>query len=39
MAGFVAGANRGQSTLLSECLDVWVDESNPIRVIDDFVVG
>jgi len=37
MAGFVAGTDRGQSTLLPECLDDWVDESNPIRVIDAFV--
>ena len=37
MAGFVAGADRGQATLLPECLDDWVDESNPIRVIDAFV--
>jgi transposase len=36
MAGFVAGTDRGQSTLLPECLDDWVDESNPIRVIDAF---
>ena len=25
-----------QSTLLPECLDDWVDESNPVRVIDAF---
>src|SRR5262249_34992312 len=37
MAGFVAGTDRGQSTLLPECLDDWVDESNPIRVIDAFI--
>ena len=37
MAGFVAGTDRGQSTLLPECLDDWDDESNPIRVIDAFV--
>ena len=37
MAGFVAGVDRGQATLLPECLDGWVDESNPIRVIDAFV--
>ena len=37
MAGFVAGTDRGQSMLLPECLDDWVDESNPIRVIDAFV--
>ena len=37
MAGFVAGADRGQATLLPECLDDWVDDSNPVRVIDAFV--
>ena len=37
MAGFVAGLDRGQSTLLPECLDEWIDESNPVRVIDAFV--
>jgi transposase len=37
MAAFVTGTDRGQSTLLPECLDDWVDESNPIRVIDAFV--
>jgi transposase len=37
MAGFVEGADRAQSTLLPECLDDWVDESNPVRFIDAFV--
>ena len=37
MKRFVAGADRGQSTLLPECLDDWVDESNPVHVIDAFV--
>jgi transposase len=37
MAGFVAGTDRGQATLLPECLDDWVDDSNPVRVIDAFV--
>lgn len=30
-------ADRGQSTLLPECLDDFIDESNPVRVIDVFV--
>jgi hypothetical protein len=34
MAGFVAGTDRGQATLLPECLDDWVDDSNPVRVSD-----
>lgn len=37
MKRFVEGANRGQSTLLPECLDDWIDEENPVRVIDAFV--
>src|SRR5258705_2234537 len=39
MAGFVEGTARGQPSLLPECLDDWVDESNPVRVIDAFVEG
>ena len=37
MKRFVEGAVRGQSTLLPECLDGWIDEENPVRVIDAFV--
>ena len=37
MKRFVVGADRGQSTLLPECLDDFIDESNPVRVIDAFV--
>ena len=37
MAGFVAGAARGQAALLPECLDDWVDESNSVRAVDVFV--
>ena len=37
MAAFVEGAARGQATLLPECLDDWVDESNPVRAVDVFV--
>jgi hypothetical protein len=37
MAGFVVGMDRGQATPLPECLEDWVDESNPTRVIDAFV--
>ena len=37
MKRFVAGADRSQSTLLPECLDDFIDESNPVRVIDAFV--
>jgi hypothetical protein len=31
MKRFVAGADRGQSTLLPECIEDWVDESNLVR--------
>jgi transposase len=37
MKRFVEGVDRGQITLLPECLDDWVDENNPARVIDVFV--
>ncbi len=37
MAGFIQGADRQQTTLLAECLDDWVDESNPVRAVDVFV--
>lgn len=39
MVGFIEGADRAQSTLLPECLDDWIDESNPVRFIDAFVDG
>ena len=37
MKRFVAGADRGQSTLLPDCLDDFIDVSNPVRAIDAFV--
>src|SRR3954466_1936473 len=37
MQGFVQGADRQQTTLLPECLDDWVDESNSVRAVDVFV--
>jgi len=37
MPGFVAGLDRRQATLLPECLEDWVDESNPVRAVDVFV--
>jgi len=37
MAAFVQGAARGQTALLPECLEDWVDESNPVRAVDVFV--
>jgi transposase len=37
MKRFVEGVDRGQSTLLPECLDDWISEDNPVRAIDVFV--
>jgi len=37
MKRFVAGTDRGQSTLFPECLEDWIDENNPVRAIDVFV--
>ena len=37
MKRFVEGADRGQSTLLPECLDDWIEGENPVRAIDAFV--
>jgi transposase len=37
MKRFVEGVDRGQSSLFPECLDDWIGEENPVRVIDAFV--
>ena len=37
MKRFVEGTDRRQSTLFPECLEDWIDEDNPVRVIDVFV--
>src|SRR5438309_8679508 len=37
MRRFVEGTDRGQSTLFPECLEDWIDEDNPVRVIEVFV--
>jgi hypothetical protein len=37
MGRFVAGTDRGQRTLFPECLEDWIGENNPVRVIDVFV--
>ena len=39
MKRFVAEADREQWTLLPECLDDFIDESNPVRVVDAFVAA
>jgi transposase/macrodomain Ter protein organizer (MatP/YcbG family) len=37
MRRFVEGIDRGQATLFPECLEDFIDEGNPVRVIDGFV--
>ena len=37
MRRFVEGVDRSQTTLFPESLDDWIDENNPVRVIDAFV--
>ena len=39
MRRFVEGVDRGQVTLFPEALEDWIDEDNPVRVIDVFVDG
>ena len=34
MKRFVEGMDRGQSTLFPECVEDWISEDNPVRVID-----
>jgi transposase len=37
MTGFIEGLDRSQATLLPECLDDYVGEDNPVRVVDAFI--
>jgi transposase len=37
MRRFVEGTDRGQTTLFPESLEDWIEEDNPVRVIDAFV--
>lgn len=37
MKRFVEAVDRGQSTLFPQCVEDWVSEDNPVRVIDVFV--
>lgn len=37
MARYVEGGDRQQVTLLPECLDDYITEDNPVRVVDAFV--
>ena len=34
MKRFIESADRGQSTLFPECVEDWIGEDNPVRVID-----
>ncbi len=34
MRRFVEGVDRGQTTLFPECLEDWIGEDNPVRVVD-----
>ena len=37
MRRFIEGADRSQSTLFPGCVEDWIGENNPVRVIDVFV--
>ena len=37
MTRYIQGSDRSQVTLLPECLDDYIDEDNPVRVVDVFV--
>ncbi|QEL23520.1 IS1182 family transposase [Bosea sp. F3-2] len=37
LSGFIEGCDRRQPTLLPDCLDDYVAEENPVRVVDVFV--
>lgn len=37
MSRFIEGQDRSQVTLLPECLDDFIAEDNPVRVVDAFV--
>lgn len=37
MARYVEGSDRSQVTLLPECLDDYIAEDNPVRVVEAFV--
>ncbi len=37
MKRFIEGMDRGQCILLPECLDDYIGEDNPVRIVDVFV--
>ena len=39
MKRFIEGEDRRQATLLPDCLDDYVTEDNPVRVIEVFIAA
>jgi transposase len=39
MKRFIEGEDRRQATLLPDCLEDYVSEDNPVRVIEAFIDG
>ena len=39
MSGFIKGESRSQITLFPEAIDEYIEEDNPVRVVDVFVDG
>lgn len=39
MKRFIEGVDRSQATLFPEHLEDWIDDDNPVRVVDAFVDG
>ena len=37
MKRFIEGEDRSQVTLLPECLDDYIGQDNPVRVVDAFI--
>ena len=37
MKRFIEGQDREQAALFPECLDDWIDENNPVRVVEAYV--
>ncbi len=37
MTRFIEGLGRDQVKMLPECLDDYVEEANPVRVVDAFI--
>jgi len=35
--GYIEGENRNQITLMPDCIDDYISDNNPVRVIDTFV--